>query len=170
LGPWPRYVAEAEALLRRKEADWIFLFASGLAHDGFCWLRLALKEGPPVSVHADLRISPDLHRPLFKRVEVETDVPDGIVEDLLRLLKDVDLAVLTDVPDRRCRPSEDDWLYSDFGVDNGPCELTVLRREPWFVTSVSCNLARLTAKLSQHPAAIACRKLSDITRYLSALR
>ncbi len=152
LGPWLQYVAEAEAILRQKQADWVFLFTlRGLPHGGFWWLRLALKEGPPASARAYLRVSPKMDRLFFKRVE--RDVPDGIVQDLLRLLKDLDLAALTDVP--------------SFVIDGAPCQAAVLRREPWFQTLASCNLMGLTPEMSQHPGAILCSKLWDITGQLS---
>jgi hypothetical protein len=151
-GPWPQYVAEAEAILRQQEADLVFLFtASTLPHGGFWWFRLALKEGPPASARAYLRVSPRRQRPGF--MQIERDVPDDIVQDLERLLKELDLAALTDVP--------------SFVIDGAPCELTVLCREPWFVASASLNLAGLAAEQTQQPAAIVCLKLWEIAQRLS---
>jgi hypothetical protein len=154
LGPWPQYVAEAEVILRRREADWVLLFTRrGLPHGGFWWLRLALVEGPPESARAYLRVLPRWEGPVFKRVERE--VPEAIVRDLLSLLKGLDLAALTGIPARV--------------IDGQPCGLTVLRREPWCVTSASCNLGGLTGELLRHPTASLCTKLWDIAWRLSPL-
>jgi hypothetical protein len=152
LGPWPQYVTEAEAILRQKEADWVFLFTlRGLPHGSFWWLRLALKEGPPSSARAHLRILPRWERPFFKRVE--TDVPESLVLDLVRFLKELDLTALTDVP-----PTV---------IDGSPCRFTAVRREPWCVTSAGCNLGGLIAKPLPHPTAALCKKLWDITWQLT---
>jgi hypothetical protein len=109
-----------------------------------------LKEGPPASARAYLRISPKMDRLFFK--QVERDVLDGIVQDLLRLVKELDLTALIDVP--------------SFVRDGAPCQATVLRREPWCVASANCNLMGLTPEVSQHPGAILCSKLWDITERL----
>jgi hypothetical protein len=98
-----------------------------------------------------LRVLPRWQRPLFDQVEQE--VPDSMVQDLVRLLKEPGSAALTDVP---CAV-----------IDGAPCRLTVLRREPWCVTSASCNLGGLTAELLQHPTAALCTKLWDIASRLS---
>jgi hypothetical protein len=133
-----QYVAELEAIRCHKEADWVLLFtASGHLRSGFCWLRLALKEGPPPSARADLRILP-LRQPQHW---VEREVPYDIVQDVLCLLNGLDLAALT-----------------------------VLRREPWGVTTVSGDLPDLPAELLRHPTANACSKLCDIARRLSPER
>jgi hypothetical protein len=152
LGPRARYVAEAEAILREKAADWVFLFTlRSLPHGGFWWLRLAVNEGPPASARADLRVLPRRERPFFKRVERE--VPEALVQDLSSFLKELDLAALTDM-----LPAV---------LDGGPCCITVLRREPWLVASAGCNLGGLTAELLQHPTAALCTKLSDIAWHLT---
>jgi hypothetical protein len=154
-GPWPRYVAEAEAILRRAEADWVFLFTlRGLPHGGFWWLRLVMKEGPPASVRASLRASPRWTSLNFQRVE--SDVSQETVEDLLHFVKGLDLAALADIFPRV--------------IDGGPCHVTVLRRDPWCVTSAGCNLCGLTPELLQHPTAALCTKLADITWRVSPAR
>jgi hypothetical protein len=154
-GPWPQYVAEAEAILRQQEADWALLFTlRGLPHGGFWWLQLTLKEGPPASARANLRTVPRWENPDFTRIEM--DVPDDIVHEVMGLLTELDLAALGDI--------------STFVIDGAPCRVTVLRREPWCVASASCNLAGLTPEVSQHPGAILCSKLGDIAGRLSPLR
>jgi len=150
-GPRSQYVAEAEGILRQHRADWVLLFSvRGLPHGDFRWLRLTLSEGPPASAFADLRVSPQPQRPVFKRVE--RDVPSDILQDLLHLLKELDLATLADVP--------------SFVKDGAPCHLTVLRREPWLVRSASCNLAAhfmmSDRERAQFPAVLAASKLDKI--------
>jgi hypothetical protein len=152
LGPWPRYVAEAEAILRQKEADWVLLFTMrGLPNGGFWWLRLALADGTPASAQAHLRILPRWESTFFRRVE--SDVPEGLVQGLVRFLKSLDIAALADMP-----PAV---------IDGGPCVVMVLRREPWLVTSASCNLGGLTTGPQQHPTAALCTKLWDIAWHLT---
>jgi hypothetical protein len=153
-----QYVAELEAIRCHKEADWVLLFtASGHRHSGFWWLRLALKEGPPPSARADLRILPEREPQHW----VEREVPDDIVKDVLCLLNGLDLAALTTPstswPDASISPAS--WR-----------RLTVLRREPWGVTTVSGDLPDLPAELLRHPTANACSKLCDIARCLSPER
>jgi hypothetical protein len=147
MGPWEQYVAEAEATLHQKEADWVFLFfVWGFPNKGFRWLRLDLNEGPPASAQASLRICLQLNYEVFKRVE--RDVPEDMVQDLLPFLKELDVAALNEVPN-----------FADGAI----CRWAVLRREPWFVTSARGKMLGFTAELSQHPAAIACSKLWKIT-------
>ena len=154
-GPFSRYVAEAEAILRQRGADWVFVFTvTALPHGGFWWLQLVLNEGPPTSARANLRVC--LERTLPIGTRVERDVPDDMVQDLLTLLNGLDLAALTDIP--------------SLVRDGAPCHVAVLRREPRCVTLASCNLGDWTAEPLQHPTAAVCSKLCDIARRLSPER
>ena len=154
-GPLSQYVAEAEAILRRHGADWVLLFTlSGLPHGGFWWLRLVLKEAPPASARADLRVCPRWQLQSFERIE--SDVPNDILQDLLLLLKGPDLAALADVP--------------SFVIDGARCHLTVLRREPWLVRSATCNLMDFggsAGEPAQHTAVFVSSKLTDIIHRLT---
>jgi hypothetical protein len=151
--PLPQYIAEAEAVLRQHAADWVLLFSvSYLPHGGFRWLRIALHEGSPPSAQANLRTSAP-GCPTFQRTD--RDVPEDIVRELLSLLKALDPAVLTSVP--------------SFVRDGAPCRLTLLRREPWLVTSASCNLVDFLGsgrELAQSPAVFASLKLNEIIHRL----
>jgi hypothetical protein len=147
--PLPQYIAEAEAVLRQHAADWVLLFSvSHLPHGGFRWLRIALHEGSPPSAQANLRTSAP-GCPTFQRID--RDVPEDIVRELLSLLKALDPAALTSVP--------------SFVRDGAPCRLTLLRREPWLVTSASCNLMGFSGserERAQSPAVFASLKLNEI--------
>jgi hypothetical protein len=147
--PLPEYIAEAEAVLRQHAADWVLLFSvSHLPHGGFRWLRIALHEGSPPSAQANLRTSAP-GCPIFQRTD--RDVPEDIVRELLSLLKALDPAALTSVP--------------SFVIDGAPCHLTLLRREPWLVTSASCNLMDFPGsqrELAQSPVVFASLKLNEI--------
>ena len=152
-GPFSQYVAEAEAILRQHGVDWVFVFTvKALPHGGLWWLQLVLSEGPPASARADLRVC--LERKLLPIcTRVERDVPDDFVQDLLTLLNKFDLAALTNVP--------------SVVINGAPCHVAVLRREPWCVTSASCNLGGWTAEPMQHPTAAVCSKLCNIASRLS---
>jgi hypothetical protein len=144
-------VAEAESILREQEADWVLLFTlRGLPHGGFWWLRLVLKEGPPVSAQAYIRVLPRWEDPFFKRFE--RDVPEGMAQDLVNFLEGLDLAALTDI-----------HLAV---MDGGPCNVTALRREPLSITSASCNLGGPGAEQLQ-PTVALCTKLWDIAWHLA---
>jgi hypothetical protein len=155
MGPFSQYVAEAEAMLRQRHADWAVLFKlRGLPHGGYWWLQVVVNEGPPASARADLWVRLKWTLP---GTRVERDVPDDIVQDLLTLLNGLDLSALTDVP--------------SFVRDGAPCHVTVLRREPRCVTSARCNLGDWwTAEPLQHPTAAVCSKLDSIARRLSPER
>jgi hypothetical protein len=139
-----RYVEEAEAALKRGEADWIVLLSSrGLPHGDFRWMRLLVRK--EFSVRSDLRVWEPEQRILQR---VETNVPDAIAQELLGLLKACDLASLTDAP---------------VAVKDGtPCQLAILRREPWAAAVAHCNLGGFYFGQTEHPTMRACFALHDL--------
>ena len=148
--PFSRYMEEAQMELARSGADWIILFTlRSLPHGGFRWLRLTLTEGPPAQAHARLRIS---KQELPDR-RVDGNIPDGALQELLAMLKELDLPALTDIFP---------------GVKDGaPCRIAILRREPETVAMGSCNLGGLTDDQRRLPTVAACLKLADIAGSLS---
>jgi hypothetical protein len=155
-------IAELEAMRCHPEADWVLLFtANGHRRSSFWWVRLALKEGPPPSARADLGILPERQPQHW----VEREVPDDIVQDVLRLLKGLDLAALT-------TPSTS-WLDDSISPASW-WRLTVLRRDPRRgpssvveTTAVIVDVPDLSSELLRHPTANACATLCHIARRLS---
>ena len=147
--PFSRYVEEAQAALDRHEADWVLLFTmAALPHGDRRWLQLELREGPPPSGEAELRIS---HPEQATFVRADKELTVDIAQELWTLLKDLDAAKLTDIP--------------VFVKDGAPCRLAALRREPRLVVSASCNIAGPPAEHPQHPTAIFCFKLAGIAHH-----
>ena len=149
--PFSRYMEEAQIEIVRSGADWIILFTlRSLPHGGFRWLRLTLTEGPPAQAHARLRIS---KQELPDR-RVDGNLPEGPLQELLAMLKELDLPALTDIFP---------------GVKDGaPCRIAVLRREPETVALGSCNLGGLTDDQRRLPTVDACLKLAGIACGLSS--
>jgi len=149
--PFSRYLEEAQMELVQTGADWIILFCRrGLPHSGIWWLRITLTEGPPARAQANLRVS---KQELPDR-RVDGNLPEGPLQELLAMLKELDLPALTDIPP---------------GVKDGsPCRIAVLRREPETVALGSCNLGGLTDDQRRLPTVDACLKLAGIACGLSS--
>jgi hypothetical protein len=148
-GPFSRYVEEAEAALSQHKADWILVFTrAGLPHGDFRWLRLAVREGPPICARADLRVS-DQRASKLKRVD--RDLPGDAAQELLSVLQNLPLLALTDIP--------------SLVIDGAPCHVAVLRRDPWAKAVASCNLGDLwfDEERAERPTASVCSKLDDMT-------
>jgi hypothetical protein len=151
--PFSRYVEEAQTEFARSGADWIILFTlRSLPNGGFRWLRLTLTEGPPAQAHARLRIS---KQELPDRL-IDGNLPEGALQELLAMLKELDLPALTDVfPEVK---------------DGAACRIAILRREPETVALGSCNFGGLTDDRRRLPTVDACLKLAGIASGLSASR
>jgi hypothetical protein len=153
LAPFSRYVDEARAELARSGADWIVLFTmAALPHGGSWWLRIAITEAPRPSAQARLLVS---GRGLPHN-RLEPELPGAALQDLLAMLKELDLEAVTDV--------------SAMVLDGTPCRLAVLRREPGALALGSCNLGGLDNGLQRLPTVAACLKLADIARSLTPAR
>jgi hypothetical protein len=139
-----RYVEEAEAELRRDDADWIVLLtAAHLPHGDFRWLRFVVRAGP--SAQYDLRVW-DRKQEVLRRAEAA--VPDMVTQEILRLLTAWDLPALSDAPVTV--------------VDGTPCQLAILRREPWAAVVAHCNLGGFYFGQPEHPTMRACFALYDL--------
>jgi len=150
LASFSRYVEEAQAELARSGADWIVLFTmKALPHGGSWWLRIALSQGQPVHAQARLLAS-ERNRPYCR---LERSLPDATLQDLLAMLKELDLAALTGIPATV--------------LDGAPCRLAILRREPEALAVGSCNLGGLEDDPRQLPTVAACLKLAGIARSLT---
>jgi hypothetical protein len=170
-------VAHLEAMRCYREADWVLLFtASGNRRSSFWWLRLALKEGPPPSAQADLGILPERQPQHW----VESEVSDDIVQEVLCLLKEMDLEALNSPSILRFDASISPacwWrltvLRRDLAVRPANRRLPARPDAGGYVdlaTVVSRDLPDLPAELLRHPTANACSKLRDIARRLSPER
>ena len=86
--PLSRYVEAAQAALDRHEADWVLLFTmAALPHGDRRWLQLELREGPPPSGEAELRIS---HPEQATFVRADKELTVDIAQELWTLLKDLE--------------------------------------------------------------------------------
>ncbi len=150
LAPFSRYVEEARAELAQSGADWIVLFTmAALPHGGSSWLRIELTEAPRASAQIRLLVS----RRNLPHSQLERSLPDATLQDLLAMLKELDLAALADIP-----PAV---------LDGAPCRLAILRRKPEALAMGSCNLAGLDDDQRRLPTAAVCSKLAGIARSLT---
>ncbi len=144
--PLAQYMAEARGELARDGADWMILFSQrSLPHGPLVWLQIVLTQGPPAQAQARLRVSrwalPEWQDGEGTRdLRVEAALPGTSVQELLLMLKEVDLATLTDVPSAV--------------IDGAPCRLALLRLGAEGVGR--CNLGGLTNDRRQLPTVAFC--------------
>ncbi len=158
--PLERYLEEARKELAQGRADWTILFRAHTSMRGrITWLRISLIEGPPAQAQAALRVSawalPEKRAEgVLLDMQVDGTLPDAIAQELLTMLRELDLAALTDIA---------------VAVKDGThCGLAIVR--PGAEGMGCCNLAGLTGEWRQLPTAIFSLKLDDIARnFASAL-